>query len=200
MVSKIKQGNLVALTGMAGMKGLLLLMMMVGAWRYSQNMIFKKLSEVIITRSKWLVTSVIDLNLYKLLLNKWESELIKLSMTRMKVAQKYTREGWYLRLLYSLELETSMKSQWKDIRNFLKGFELLQTRRKSAVVPIVGKVLSILSRTVSERDAKIIRKLEEVEKDQRILAQVAQESLLILNVTRLVKNRASINWLIICEN
>lgn len=57
----------------------------------------------------------------------------------------------------------------------------------------------ILFRTVTEEDVKVIRrKLGEVEKDQRVLAQMARESVSILNVTRLelAKNRASINWLI----
>lgn len=57
----------------------------------------------------------------------------------------------------------------------------------------------ILFRTVTEEDVKVIRrKLGEVEKDQRVLAQMARESVSILNVTRLEleKNRASINWLI----
>lgn len=52
---------------------------------------------------------------------------------------------------------------------------------------------------MTEEDVKVIRrKLGEVEKDQRVLAQMARESVSILNVTRLEleKNRASINWLI----
>lgn len=68
--------NLVTVADMTGMKGLILLMMlmrMVGAWSHSQNMISKKTSEVIIPKSKWLVTFVTDLNPYELLLNKWES-------------------------------------------------------------------------------------------------------------------------------
>lgn len=32
-----------------------------GAWKHSRNKIFKKTSEVIITRSKWLVAFLIDL-------------------------------------------------------------------------------------------------------------------------------------------
>lgn len=75
-------------------------------------------------------------------MNKLESELSKLGMAKMKVAQRYTMEGRYLRLLYSLELETAiMEAQWTDMRNYLKGIELLQTRRKRTVVSIVGKAL-----------------------------------------------------------
>lgn len=72
------------------------------------------------------------------------------------------------------------------MRNYLKGIELLQTKRKSAVVPIFGEPLSSLFGRVNEEDFKIIRrKLEEVEEDQRVWVQVARQSGSIRNVTRL---------------
>lgn len=40
---------------------------------------------MIITRSKWLVTFVIDLNPYKLLLDKMEDELAKLGVARKQI-------------------------------------------------------------------------------------------------------------------
>lgn len=51
------------------------------------------------------------------------------------------------------------------------------------VLPIVGKALSVLFRTVTNDDIESIRKkLGEVEKHQRVLTQVVRESILILNV------------------
>ena len=81
---------------------------------------------------------------------------------------------------------------------YLKGIELLQSRPKGAVIPMVGKALSVLFGTVSEEDVRVIRrKLSDVERNQKTMAQVARESLSILNITRveLAKNRVSINWL-----
>lgn len=196
-------GNFIVLAGMAGMKGLILLlsmMMMMDAWRHSQNTIFKKTSEVIITRSKWLVTFVIDLNPYGVLLGKMEDELAKLGMARNRVTQKYARDEKYLRLLDAIELETAvLGAQWKGMKDYLKGVELLQTRKKRAVLPIIGKALGVLFGTVTDDDIESIRKrLGGVEKDQKVLAQAAKESVSILNVTRLelTENRVSINRLI----
>lgn len=60
-------------------------------------------------------------HLYKPLLNKFESELLKL---RTAITGKYIRED-YLRLLYSLEFEICiMDSRWKDMNNYLEGIEL----------------------------------------------------------------------------
>ena len=51
---------------------------------------------------------------------------------------------------------------------------------------------------VTEREIEIVRRLEKVEGNQKILAQAARESVLILNVTRmdLAKNRGCKNELI----
>lgn len=64
MVRKVKQGNFVIPAGMAGMKGLvpLMRMAMIEGLRHSQNTIFQKSSEMIITKAKLSVTFVIDLN------------------------------------------------------------------------------------------------------------------------------------------
>lgn len=68
-----------------------------------------------------------------MLLNKLESEIKELGIARVKVAQNYPREGKYLKLLYSLELKTTiMEAQWKDTRNYLKGIKLLLAREKSS--------------------------------------------------------------------
>lgn len=142
---------------MANVKGftLLLLMMMIRAWKHSQNTIFEKSNEVIKTRSKWLITFVIDLNPYELLLNKMEEELHKLDMAKVRVTQKYIREEKYFRLLDYLELEIAiMEVEWKGMRNYVKGIELLQIRGKRAVVPIVEKALSVLFGIMTDDDVE----------------------------------------------
>ena len=91
-----------------------------------------------------------------------------------------------------------MESQWKEMNLYLRGIGLLQSRPRRAVIPIVGKALCVLFGTVSEEDGRVIRrKLSDVERNQKTIAQVARESLSILNITRveLSKNRVSINWL-----
>lgn len=58
---------------------------------------------------------------------------------------------------------------------------------------IVGKALSVLFGTVTNDDIESMRKkLGEVEKNNKVLAQVVRESVSILNVTRLelTKNKA----------
>ena len=180
----------------------MMLMIMMGpveAWKNEKNIIFKKTSEVIITRSKWLITMVVDLAPYRILLDRLKSEIIALRRARNQVAENYVHQEGYIKLLYSLEQESRvMESQWKEMNLYLRGIRLLQSRPRRAVIPIVGKALSVLFGTVSEEDVRVIRrKLSDVERNQKTIAQVARESLSILNITRveLSKNKVSINWL-----
>lgn len=61
---------------------MLLLVMTVETRTHSQNRIFKKMSEIIITWSKWLITLMIGLKPYELLLERFRSEVIKSGKTR----------------------------------------------------------------------------------------------------------------------
>ena len=73
---------------MAGERILLLiiLMMPTGAWRRSQSTIFKKSTEVVITRSKWVITLMIDLKSYHDLLERLASEIEKVRVIGDEIA------------------------------------------------------------------------------------------------------------------
>ena len=47
-----------------------------------------------------------------------------------------------------------MENRWKELSTYLKGIGQLQARQKRAIVPIVGKALSVLFGTVSEGNVK----------------------------------------------
>ena len=64
------------MTGL-GLLRLLILVTVVDALRHNQNTIFRRIKEVTITRSKWLIALTIDLRPYELLLKKIESELVE---------------------------------------------------------------------------------------------------------------------------
>ena len=110
---------------------LMIMMCTVGAWKNEKNTIFKKISEVIITRSKWLITMVVDLKSYKMLLNRLKDEIFVLGRARNRMAGNYVHEEGYIKLLYSLEQESrAMEYQWKEINSYLKGIGLLKSRPK----------------------------------------------------------------------
>lgn len=58
-------------------------------------------------------------------------------------------------------------SQMREMSGYLRGIELLKAQGKRAVIPIVGKALSVLFWTVTVEDMKLIkRKLTDVERDR----------------------------------
>ena len=61
---------------------MVMLILAANGWEHSENTVFKKASEVIITRSKWLITLVIDLQLYEILLVQLRGGVDKLEATR----------------------------------------------------------------------------------------------------------------------
>ena len=77
--------------------------------------------------------------------------MIKLGHVRAQVARRYgcneDTSGCYIFLDH---VTTTTEYLWKEMSSDLKGIELLQTRNKIAVVPIVRKALSVLFGTVSE--------------------------------------------------
>ena len=117
----------------AGMERRIIMMLMimmcpVEAWKNEKNIIFKKTSEVVITRSKWLITMVVDLAPYRILLDRLKSEIIALRRARNQVAENYVHQEGYIKLLYSLEQESRvMESQWKEMNLYLRGIGLLQS-------------------------------------------------------------------------
>ena len=62
---------------MAGLKSLFLLSVLTMTWslQHCQNVIFRKTSEVTITRSKWLIVFTINLEPYRSLLHELRKEI-----------------------------------------------------------------------------------------------------------------------------
>ena len=71
-------------------------MSMVGGWKRSQTLIFTKTSEV--TRSKWLITLMIDLKPYNVLADELGVPVTKLERVRAQVVPKYTSNVDYPRI------------------------------------------------------------------------------------------------------
>ena len=159
----------------------------------------KKSTEVVITRSKWVLTLMIDLKPYHDLLERLASEIEKVRVIGEEIATDHYSDR-YRGIMYSLRQEIqALEDQWKGMGNYLGELKLLQPRKRRAVLPIVSKALNVLFGTVSETELRAIKqKLIAVEEGERVLVQEAKSSLSILNVTRvdLTKNRQAINRLI----
>ena len=82
------------------------------------------------------------------------------------------------------------------IKEMLSLREKATRRTKRTLVPLVGKVLSFLFGTATKSDVRVMRKgLEVLSTNQESLIHVIEDSLSIINITRieLTKNRLAIN-------
>lgn len=94
----------------------LALILTVGVWERNENTVFKEINEVVITRSKWLITLVIDLQPYEELLAHLEMEITKLGRARTQVAQDYLQNEEYHCIMYPLAQESLiLNRQLKDM-------------------------------------------------------------------------------------
>ena len=123
---------------MADLKSLLLLSMLttVASIRHSQNVIFRKTSEVTITRSRWLVVFSMNLEPYNSLLNELKKEIDEATLVGKNLENDCigNEKGKCLNLWCPLMQDIKiMKASVEVIERYLHGFTLLQNREKRSV-------------------------------------------------------------------
>ena len=114
-----------------GLLLLLILVTVVDALRHNQNTIFRRIEEITITKSKWLIALTIDLRPYELLLKKIESELVETATAGKRVEKDCIgndKENC-LNLWYPLMEEIKvMEEKWEIMEEYLKGLRLFESK------------------------------------------------------------------------
>lgn len=173
-----------------------------------KNVIFQKINEVTTTRSRWLVTFVIDLNPYEQFLSKLESDFVKVEDSLEAIEKMFAAtnpRGFLHPVVFFIgavnnfrhELQ-SLKFSEAHLKNMFATVKSLKMRNKRAILPFIGSALSFLFGTVSEQDLSAIRRsVKTLNQNQNKIAHVVKDSLTILNSTRTAvgKNRKAINTL-----
>lgn len=59
----------------------------------SENVVFDKVTTITTTRSRWLVTFVIDLKPFELFINKLSIDILKSSSLAQEVVRRYDKPG-----------------------------------------------------------------------------------------------------------
>ena len=169
--------------------------------KVSENVIFRKTREVSITQARWLFTFVIDLGAYESFAKQIRVELFKSEEVLENLKLVPVGQGQYEKLLNSYREEVqSMKTIYymtmTGIKDILSLREKATRRTKRTLVPLVGKRLSFLFGTATKSDVRVMRKgLEVLSTNQESLIHVIEDSLSIINITRieLTENRHAIN-------
>lgn len=189
---------------MAGWNVLLVCLTLVGiqAVRIHENVIFYKVSQITTTRSKWLVTFVIDMDPYQEFLKRLTNDVYEAEKLAEQLAKRYSEpgNGRFKDIFETLRREaTGLKNLRHQIYLNYDDYRVVDRAKREALIPIVGKALSFLFGTVSESDLKSIkRNVFRLHENQLAMSHVVAESISVINVSRvdIGENRHAINELI----
>ena len=130
----------------------LLLFSHANALLITQNVAFQKVNEITTTRSRWLVTFIIDLEPYEHFINKIGDDFVKTDKavsTMSALQDKSASHGFYdLKPFFSgviTELKAeiaSMNTTYTNLRNTFATIKLLQVREKRSLLPFIGSALN----------------------------------------------------------
>ena len=165
----------------------------------NHNVAFQKVKEVTTTRSRWLVTFMIDLRPYAKIIGKLEADIRNVSEGTQQVANYYFADNnQYMKSFQRLaETVNTVRGTYDGIiASFTEYSTLYQRRSKRSMLPFVGKALHFLFGTVTDSDMDAVRRSVKIlTENQRDMAHVVEESLSIINVSRvqISENRQTIN-------
>ena len=164
-------------------------------------MAFQKVKDVTTTKSRWLVTFVIDLKPYTRIITKLDADIQNVANGTQRLANYYFAENQdYMRSFRKLNeaIEIVKETYQGIISSFTEYSALYQPRPKRSLLPFVGKALHFLFGSVSDSDLEAVhRGVRILTENQKSMAHVVRESLSIINVSRvqISENRQTINEL-----
>ena len=170
-------------------------------FRITQNVVFEKTQEVSVVRASWVFSFFTDLKTYRERLRK-----LKLSIRGTEVALQRVIEGYkeldnpvFTKLFKGQNREIlSLRTMHDMATNELENVLMVQQtgdRVKRALIPLLGKVLSFLTGTLTKADLrKVYSHINTLAKNQEQVIHVMNDTLSVLNVTNLEvqKNRHAI--------
>ena len=170
------------------------------------NVVFHKVNDITTSRSKWVLSFLINLAPFKDFLGELGKHVQSglNSAEGMVLKENQTNyQGFTINFrLIKRELE-HLQSTFQHLIHSYESYETLQEnssgRSKRSLLPFVGQALSFLFGTVSDSDLRNIRdNIKRLAANQNRLVHVTEKGLSILNNTRqqVFENRQTINQLI----
>ena len=112
----------------------------------SENVVFDKVTTITTTRSRWLVTFVIDLKPFELFINRLFSDILQSSSLAQEILRRCDRPGKenFMNIFSNLKSEfQSLMVMQNSILDTFKDYQTLH-RQKRSVLPVIGKAMNFL--------------------------------------------------------
>ena len=124
------------------------------------NVVFQKTGTVSLTRTRWLVTFVIDLEPYERVINTVSDDFQDITDTAWQTISHYSdqEKQVFKKSLLQLgqELRT-MRDTFTGLTESYVQYKTLQGRQKRSLLPFIGKGMHFLFGTVTDSDLRSVR-------------------------------------------
>jgi methyl-accepting chemotaxis protein len=167
--------------------------------KLTRNVIFEKLKTISTTRSRWLLTFVIDLTTYEKALAKVKIDLEYPAniLHNINTPSNQPEHDGMRRMFLKQETELQQSvREYKLLTKRYANYRELRSRHKRSLIPIVGDALGFLFGTLTESDLTTIKaNINRISENQKEIFHVVKESLTIINLSRtdIQENRHAIN-------
>lgn len=168
------------------------------SFRVAENVIFEKVQDISVIRSSWIFSFFTDLAAYEGYMQRLEDNLQKTKRHVERTIQECsggTLSTHFLPMYQGQLREVeSLEDMYSAAREDLTDMQTIQTSRttrvKRALLPIVGKALSLLFGTLTKADLKKIHEqIDLLGENQQQVIHVLNDTLSILNITNVEVQR-----------
>ena len=169
----------------------------------NENVLFYKDGEMSLSSSRWILTLVLDINVYDNFITQLTADIKNAKNVTEWISKHYSHTDMvgYLSVFRSLQDEViTLEEMNNDIKQSFLNLKTLKNRPKRAILEILSGVLGfIFGNSVSSSDLNNIRaNINVLAQNQQIISHALEKSLSVLNVTQSAvrQNRQSINEII----
>lgn len=168
------------------------------AFMLRQNAVFTKISDAGLTRSRWLISMVIELAPYRQFLTKLSEDIQQTSLLVESTAEKFSspRTPQYNTALMKLGREVSaLQVGYVDIVTGFAKYKLLKPRDKRSIASIFSPVLHLFGVVTDDQISSLRRNIGSLAENEQKIAHVLEDSISMINASKLSidRNRQTIN-------
>lgn len=169
-----------------------------------ENVLFYKDGEMSLSSSRWILTLVLDINVYDNFITSLTADIKNAKNVTEWIARHYrqdTEMAGYLSVFRSLQDEViTLEEMNNDIKRSFLNLKSLKHRPKRAIFEFLSGVIGFLfGNSISSSDLNDIRaNINILAHNQQIISHTLEKSMSVLNVTQSAvrQNRQSINEII----
>ena len=183
---------------MSAFVSLLLMLISADAFLVRQNTVFNKISDAGLTRSRWLISMVIELSPYTQFLTKLNLDIGKARNLVDSTAAKFDspRTPEYKAAIAKLGREVnSLQVSYIDIVADFSKYKLLNPRNKRSIVSIFSPILHLFGVVTDDQISALRHNVAALAANQQDIAHVLEHSISMINASKLSidRNRQTIN-------